>query len=305
MGCAGGLDGSFTFAYKEEKTPENSAAYKISLTGLKGGHSGMDIVLGRGNANKIIFRFLKEIERLDARLASIVGGSVRNAIPREAFVTITIPESKVNELVKCVENFEKTVKAELERTEPDMKLRAEKTELPVVVMDLGTQGRLIDAVYACPNGVMRMSDTMPGLVETSTNLAIIKNEEGKIMISCLMRSSVDTAKDDLAQMTEAVFTLAGAECKFTGGYPGWKPNPDSAILTKMKDVYRQLYGRVPEVKAIRAGLECGLLGGTYPDWDMISCGPTIRYPHSPDEKVNVATVGKWWKFLTEALANID
>ena len=236
VGCAGGLDGSFTFAYKEEKTPENSAAYKISLTGLKGGHSGMDIVLGRGNANKIIFRFLKEIERLDARLASIVGGSVRNAIPREAFVTITIPESKVNELVKCVENFEKTVKAELERTEPDMKLRAEKTELPVVVMDLGTQGRLIDAVYACPNGVMRMSDTMPGLVETSTNLAIIKNEEGKIMISCLMRSSVDTAKDDLAQMTEAVFTLAGAECKFTGGYPGWKPNPDSAILTKMKDV---------------------------------------------------------------------
>ncbi|MDR2563667.1 MAG: aminoacyl-histidine dipeptidase [Prevotellaceae bacterium] len=305
VGCAGGLDGNFTFNYKEEKTPENSVACKISLTGLKGGHSGMDIALGRGNANKLIIRLLKEVEPLNIRLASIAGGNVRNAIPREAFVTITIPETKINRLAEYIEEFEKTIKSELQRTEPDLNISMEKTELPVAVMDSDTQSRLIDAIYACPNGVIRMSDTMHGLVETSTNLAIVKNENGKVLISCLLRSSVDSAKEDLAQMMQAVFTLAGAECKFTGGYPGWKPNPDSAILTKMKEVYQKLYGKIPEVKAIHAGLECGLLGGTYPEWDMISCGPTIRYPHSPDEKVKIETVGKWWKFLTEALALLD
>ena len=304
VGCAGGLDGYFTFTYKEEKVPANSIAYEISLTGLKGGHSGMDIVLGRGNANKIVFRLLKGIEHLDARLATIVGGSVRNAIPREAFATISIPASKANELEIYIADFEKTVQAELERTEPDLKISAKRTELPSIVMDVETQNRLVNAIYACPNGVMRMSDTMPGLVETSTNLAIVKNENRQATISCLMRSSVDTAKDDLAQMMGAVFTLAGAECKFTGGYPGWKPNPDSVILKDMIEVYKKMYGKTPEVKAIHAGLECGLLGGTYPEWDMISCGPTIRYPHSPDEKVNIATVGKWWKFLAETLANI-
>ena len=305
VGCAGGLDGGFTFAYKEEPTPAGSAAFKISLTGLKGGHSGMDIALGRGNANKLIIRLLKSVEPLGVRLAGIAGGNVRNAIPREAFVTVTLPESNAGQLATRIAEFEQTVKAELERTEPDLKITIETTGLPATLIDLGTQSRMTDAIYACPNGVIRMSDAMHGLVETSTNLAIVKSEAGAIHISCLMRSSVDSAKEDLAQMMGSVFTLAGAECRFTGGYPGWKPNPDSAILTKMKTVYRQLYGKVPEVKAIHAGLECGLLGGTYPDWDMISCGPTIRYPHSPDEKVNIATVGKWWKFLTEALANID
>jgi dipeptidase D len=305
VGCAGGLDGTFTFKYSEENVPAGSASYKISVTGLKGGHSGMDIILGRGNANKVMFRLLKEVENLDVRLAEIAGGSVRNAIPREAFATITLPAAKADEFVSFVSEFEKTVKAELSRTEPDMKICVEKTNLPAKLMDVETQGNLTKAIYACPNGVIRMSDAMPGLVETSTNLAIVKSLDGKVTVSCLMRSSVDTAKQDLANMMEAVFTLAKAESKFTGGYPGWKPNPDSAILKKMENIYQKMYGKIPEVKAIHAGLECGLLGGTYPEWDMISCGPTIRYPHSPDEKVNIATVDKWWKFLIEALANID
>ena len=173
--------------------------------------------------------------------------------------------------------------------------------MPAAVVDEATQRALILAVYACPNGVVRMSDTVPGLVETSTNLAIVKLHDGVAQVACLLRSSVDSAKDDLAGAMRAAFTLAGASVAFTGGYPGWKPNPDSAILQTMKSVYQQLYGKIPAVKAIHAGLECGLLGGVYPHWDMISCGPTIRSPHSPDERLKIDTVEKWWNFLVATL----
>ncbi|MPM44196.1 Cytosol non-specific dipeptidase [bioreactor metagenome] len=195
------------------------------------------------------------------------------------------------------------IKSELSAHEPDLKIVLEKCDTPATLIDSKTAINMVMAVYACPNGVERMSDAMPGLVETSNNLAIVKSQNGTIEVKCLMRSSVDSAKDILAAAISSTFELAGAEVSLTGGYPGWKPNMDSDILKTMQKVYKDLYGREPEVKAIHAGLECGILGGTYSNWDMISCGPTIRSPHSPDERVNIETVEKWWNYVVEVLKN--
>lgn len=305
VGCAGGLDGTYSFNYKDEAVPANMEAYKISVTGLNGGHSGMDIVLGRGNANKIIVRILTELQKnIEIRLAEIEGGSLRNAIPREAFATIVAPKGSSEEIKQTVIGLFDIISAELSETEPDMKMKVEPANMPTNVIDKNTADNFIKAVYACPNGVIRMSDAMPGLVETSSNLAIIKSQNGKMTINCLMRSSVDSAKDDLANMMKAVFDMAGAEVEFDGGYPGWKPNPNSPILKTMLGVFEKMTGKTPEIKAIHAGLECGLLGNIYPKWDMISFGPTIRYPHSPAEKVNVETVQLFWEYLVETLKNI-
>lgn len=302
VGCAGGLDGSFTYSFKEEAVPAGHEAYKLSVTGLKGGHSGMDIILYRGNANKIMCRFLKDVAKdLGVRLASIDGGSLRNAIPREAFATITVAKDKADALKKAMEAYYEVVAAEYSIADPDLKMALEATGAPKNIMDEKTVVALLDGVQACPNNVYRMSDAMPGLVETSNNLAIVKSENGKVSVKCLMRSSVDTAKADLASAMESVFRMAGAECEFTGGYNGWKPNMESAILKTMKESYKELYGKEPEVKAIHAGLECGILSEPYPSWDMISIGPTIRSPHSPDERVKIDTVGKFWNFLMAVL----
>lgn len=302
VGCAGGLDATATFTYKNEKTPAGLAGYKLSVTGLKGGHSGMDIVLGRGNANKTIVRLLLPlIEEFGARVASIEGGSLRNAIPREAFAHLAIAASNEKGAKDLVARHLAEIKSELSAHEPDLNIVLERADLPAEVIDAGTALKAVLAVYGSPNGVERMSDAMPGLVETSNNLAIVKSENGKIQVKCLMRSSVDSAKDILAQSLGSVFKLAGAEVEFTGGYPGWKPNMNSDILSTMKEVYKDLYGREPEVKAIHAGLECGILGGIYSNWDMISCGPTIRSPHSPDERVNIETVEKWWNYVIKVL----
>ena len=305
VGCAGGEDANISFIYSDDKVPADVKAFKFSITGLKGGHSGLDIILGRGNANILTFRYFKQgYEKFGLRLASIDGGSLRNAIPREAFSVITIPESNVAKFLKSVKEFESVVKAELSLTEPYLKISVEETSLPSSLIDEKTQVNLTKAVIACPNGVIRMSDSMKGLTETSTNLAIIKSGYGKIQVSCLMRSSVDSAKKFLGDTIEAVFTLAGANVIFEGAYPGWKPNMESPILKVMQNVYQNKYGNIPEIKAIHAGLECGLLGGVYPNWDMISFGPTIRFPHSPDEKVNIDSVGKFWDFLVETLKNV-
>ncbi|MDR3246565.1 MAG: aminoacyl-histidine dipeptidase [Prevotellaceae bacterium] len=312
VGCAGGMDATFKFKYLEQQAPAGAETYKISVTGInpdkivvgmKGGHSGIDINLGRGNANKVIFRILKHLQN-DIYLSAIDGGSARNAIPRESFATVVVPADKINLLATTVSDIEKIVRAELQYTEPDLKINLEKTEPAATIIEKDVQLKLINAVYACPNGVIRMSDTVPGLVETSTNLAIVKSGNGEITVSCLIRSSLESAKEDLAQMEESVFSLAGAKCEFTGSYPGWNPNPDSLVLSKMKKIYKDLYGEESEVKAIHAGLECGLLGGIYSNLDMISCGPTIRHPHSPDEKVNIKSVEKWWNFLVSTLENI-
>ena len=305
IGCAGGTNGNFCFKYSQEPVPAGSISMKINVTGLKGGHSGVDIHLGRGNANKIMTRILWHgTTKFGTRLASIDGGSLRNAIPREAFAVITLPANKKSEFLDFLKQLTAIVKKELSAVEPDIKVETSDSEMPDSVIEGKVQIHLLDALYGCPNGVMRMSNEMKGLVETSTNLAIVKSGNGEIRIQCLLRSSVDSAKDDLENMMGSVFKLAGAECVFDGKYPGWKPNPDSAILKTMLDIYNKKFGKVPEIRAIHAGLECGILGGTYPSWDMISFGPTIRYPHSPDEKVNIATVQKFWDFLVETLKNI-
>jgi len=305
VGCAGGEDANITFTYEEEEVPAGLKAFKFNVTGLKGGHSGMDIILGRGNANIISFRYFKHaFDKYDMRLASIEGGSLRNAIPREAFAVVTVPVDKAAEFVKSVAQYEGTIKGELSGVEPDFKIGVEETEMPEFHIDINTQLNLTDAIVACPNGVIRMSDSMEGLTETSTNLAIVKSGEGKVLVSCLMRSSVDSAKEFLASRMESLFSLAGADVSFDGAYPGWKPNMESPILKVMQNVYNDKFGKIPEIKAIHAGLECGLLGGVYPNWDMISFGPTIRFPHSPDEKINIETVQKFWDFLVETLKNI-
>jgi len=305
IGCAGGTNANITFRYSEVPVPAGVTAFKLSATGLKGGHSGVDIHLGRGNSNKVLNRLLwHSAKEHGLRLASIDGGSLRNAIPRESFAIITIPLEMKDEFLKCFAGYEVTIRKELSAVEPDMKLEALPVDLPPFLIDEKTQNNLFSAIYGCPNGVIRMSNEMAGLVETSTNLAIVKSENGEIKVKCLLRSSVDSAKQDLEQMIQSVFELANAEVVFDGQYPGWKPNPASPILKAMQDIYKNKYGNIPEIKAIHAGLECGLLGGVYPNWDMISFGPTIRFPHSPDEKVNIATVQKFWDFLVETLKHI-
>ena len=307
VGCAGGEDASVRFNYTEVPVPAESIGFKLNVTGLKGGHSGVDIHLGRGNSNKIFFRILKEAYKVcGMRLSSINGGSLRNAIPRETFGIVIVPYATADKLVGLVAGLTNVIKRELSVTEPTLKIELSKTEMPVSLIDEKTQINLTHAIVACPNGVMRMSDTMSGLVETSTNLAIVKSdsETKTINISCLMRSSVDSSRAQLGSRMDSVFTLAGAEVKLAGGYPGWKPNLESPILKLMLKIYENKFGRIPEIRAIHAGLECGILGGTYPNWDMISLGPTIRFPHSPDEKVNIESVSKFWDFLVETLKNI-
>ena len=307
VGCAGGEDVTAEFSYKKKELPKNYIGGRLSVTGLKGGHSGMDIILQRANANKVFFRILNIAhEKTGARLISIDGGSLRNAIPREAFGVIALKKKKWDKLMKLVKELEKVIRKEFELTEPNLKITLEPERVIAKMIDKRTQLRLTKAVIACPNGLIRMSDSMPGLVETSSNMAVVKADPKNktIRISFLMRSSVDSAKVDLGKRISALFTLAGAKVKFSGSYPGWKPNMESPILNTMLSVYETKYGKVPEVKAIHAGLECGILGGTYPKWDMISFGPTIRFPHSPDEKVNIASVAKFWDFLVETLANI-
>ncbi len=307
VGCAGGEDAIVQFKFTEVPVPAESISFRLNVTGLKGGHSGLDIPLGRGNANKIFFRLLKETYKTcGVRLASINGGNLRNAIPREAFGVITVPYEKADKLVGQIAGLTTIIKRELSATEPTLKIELSKIEMPASLIDENTQINLTHAIVACPNGVIRMSDSMPGLVETSTNLAIVKSDNATkiIEVSCLMRSSVDTARAELGSRMDSVFTLAGAKVTLKGGYPGWKPNMDSPILKTMQQVYNSKFGRIPEIKAIHAGLECGILGGTYPSWDMISFGPTIRFPHSPDEKVNIESVGKFWDFLVETLKSI-
>jgi len=305
VGCAGGIDVNIRKDYAEENTPHGMAAYKIVAKGLKGGHSGVDIALGRANSNKIMFRFLMQAEAdFGIRLSEAAGGDLRNAIPRESYSIVLLPEIKTDEFELYVSDYEKMYRAEFSETEPDLSFTCKKVDLPARVMNQGEQYRIIRALFACPNGVQRMSQAMKGLVETSNNLAIVRCSGGKFETNNLTRSSVDSSKEATAWKIAAVFHLIEADVTMTGSYPGWKPNMKSPILQTMSNIYSNMYGRVPEIKAIHAGLECGLLGGVYPNFDMISFGPTIRFPHSPDEKVNIESVGKFWNFLVETLKNI-
>jgi dipeptidase D len=305
IGCAGGMDGNIEFDYASEKVPSGYDPYMIRISGLKGGHSGIDINLGRGNSNIVLFRLLWKAEQTTGlRLCESEGGNMRNAIPREAHAIVIIPVKEEKAFLELAAEYAATVKKELSATEPDLRVEWVKTDKPNRVMQADLQKRLIASIYSCPNGTIRMTDGIPGLVETSTNLAIVKTNGNKISVSCLLRSSVNSAKENLADTIKALFEMAGANVNFSGSYPGWKPNMNSPIMKTMDKVYKSKYGKDLEIKAIHAGLECGIIGGVYPNLDMVSFGPTIRHPHSPDEKVNIASVQKFWDFLLETLKNI-
>ncbi len=305
IGCAGGMDANIEFRYEAEGIPAGYIPYQIKIKGLKGGHSGLEINLGRGNSNQVLARILRKAEELTGlRLCEIEGGNMRNAIPREANAVVLVPENKKNEFAELVNKYYRLISKELAGTEPDLKIDITETAKPARVMKQDLQKRFLTAVFCCPNGVIRMTDGIPGLVETSTNLSIVKSGGEKLTVNCLLRSSVDSAKENLADRMKALFELAGAKAQFAGSYPGWKPNMSSSIMKVMDEVYQKMYGKKMEIKAVHAGLECGIIGGVYPNLDMISFGPTIRHPHSPDEKVHVESVKKFWDFLVKTMENV-
>ena len=305
VGCAGGMDANISYKYKETSIPEGDVALKVSLTGLKGGHSGVDIHLQRANANKLIFRFLKSaVAEKEARLSTIDGGSLRNAIPREAFAIITVPSEGVDDIIALAKEFETLFIEEYKGVEVNITLNVEKVKLPSGLLPEEVQDDLINGVTACFNGVFRVLPELTTVVETSNNLAIIKSDGTSVELKSLMRSSVESRKEELASIIKSTFELAGAKVEFSGSYPGWKPNLDSPLLKNMTKVYEDKYAKTPKIMIIHAGLECGILGRNYPNMDMISFGPTIRFPHSPDEKVNIATVQMFWDYLVDALKNI-
>ncbi len=305
VGCAGGIDVSATKSYTEEDVPAGYNAYLIHVQGLKGGHSGIDIPLGRANANKVLFRFMMQAEAdLKVRLSEASGGDLRNAIPRESIATVIVPSESAGALETMVSDYQDIYQNEFAETDPGLTFTCEKTALPSKVVPVEDQAKFIRGIFACPNGVQRMSQSMIGLVETSNNLAIASVKDGEFVALNLTRSSVDSAKEATAWKIAAVFHLMGAKVEQSGEYPGWKPNMDSPILKTCQDIYNKNFGKIPEIKGIHAGLECGLLGGVYPHLDMISFGPTIRFPHSPDEKVKIDTVKKFWDFLVFILADI-
>lgn len=305
IGCAGGLDVTATRDYNEEDVPENSAGYLITVNGLNGGHSGMDIDKGLGNANKIMNRLLFDgFENFGLQISEINGGSLRNAIPRESFAKIIISDIFDEAFVFDMQEVINDIKTEFKTTEPNLKITIEKTDLPAKVMDLGVQEGLTRALYAAHNGVYRMSADMEDLVETSNNIARVIVKDGSLHVGCLTRSSVETSKFDLANALRSAFELIGCEVTFSGSYPGWTPNVSSPILEVMKGIYEKQNGTQPNVVACHAGLECGILGTNYPDMDMISFGPTIKGAHSPDERASIKSAQKYWKFVLEILQNI-
>lgn len=305
IGCAGGVDITATREYNEEDVPENSVGYTITVKGLNGGHSGMDINKGLGNANKIMNRlFFDAFENFGLQIAEINGGSLRNAIPRESFAKVIISEIFDEAFQFDIQQLINDIKTEFKTVEPNLEILVEKSELPGKVMELGVQEGFVRALYAAHNGVYRMSADMEDLVETSNNIAKVTVKEGKIHVGCLTRSSVETSKFDLANTLRSAFELIGCEVTLSGSYPGWTPNVDSPILEVLTDIYEKQNGEKPDVVACHAGLECGLLGTHYPDMDMISFGPTIKGAHSPDERASISSAQKYWKFVLEILKNI-
>ncbi|MCX8009627.1 MAG: aminoacyl-histidine dipeptidase [Ignavibacteria bacterium] len=305
IGCSGGKTTFAKFNFNLENIPKDSIAYEVKVAGLKGGHSGLEIHTGRGNAIKILNRFLwNSLKKFDIQLSKIEGGNKHNAIPREAFAIVVIPKSSENYFLAYVDGYNSIVKTELMTNEPDLKVSAEKIELPQNVFDRLTTFKLLNALYAVPHGVITMSPDIPGLVETSTNLATISTSGSTVDIVTSQRSSVATEITDIVDMVSSVFHLADAVLTYGDGYPGWKPNVNSEILKVVKETYKKLYGKEPEVKAIHAGLECGIISEKYPNMDMISFGPTMFGVHSPDEKLFIPSVPKFYELLVNVLKNI-
>ncbi len=302
IGCAGGQDTLAWLPYDNEPVADNEKAFKIMVSGLLGGHSGDEINKGRGNANKILNRFLWENkEAFQLKLHTFDGGNLRNAIAREAYAIVVLPANKALDLEKKLKDYKQICRDEFAVTEPHLEITIESTPLPETVIDDDSFFALANAIYACPHGVLTMSPTLENFVETSTNLASVKFQENEIQITTSQRSSVESEKHDATNMVASVFKLAGARIKTSEGYPGWKPNPSSPIVDLAAKSYKKLFNQEPEVLAIHAGLECGLVGHTYPEMDMISFGPTIKGAHSPDERLHIESTVKFWDLLIELL----
>lgn len=306
IGCAGGKITTVTFTYERDAVPSNYFWFKVQVKGLNGGHSGSEIHKGLGNANKILNRYLWALSRkYNLALAEIDGGNLHNAIAREAYAIAGVPYGDKENVIVELNVLAPQIEAELKAVDSGLKITVESTDTPAFIIDKKTTGNLINGIYACPHGVLGMSHEIPGLVETSTNLASVKMKEGNtIVITTSQRSSTNSLKDDAGNIVNSVFTLADAEVVHSAGYPGWRPNPDSKILAVAKKSYKDLFGKEAEIMAIHAGLECGLFLEKYPHLDMISCGPTIRNAHSPEEQIQISTVEKWWDFLLDILKNI-
>jgi dipeptidase D len=303
IGCAGGVDLTATLEYKEEPAASGVTARKLTLKGLRGGHSGLEINEGRGNANKLLARIVHDILiEFDAQLASFEGGNMRNAIPREAAAVLVFEATDTEGLDEYIREYEAQIRSEYEPIEEGITLSLETVTTPKTVVPVEIQDNMIDALMACQNGVMRMIPTVPDTVETSSNLAIVVIGSGKAEVRILARSSCDTMKEFLADSLTACFSMAGMKVELSGGYSGWQPNVHSPILAAMKKSYAEQFGTEPLVKVIHAGLECGIIGAVYPQMDMISFGPTLRSPHSPDERAYIPTVQKFYDFLVATLA---
>lgn len=302
IGCAGGKSTTITFEYTVDAVLPGASAYKIAVTGLKGGHSGDEINKGLGNAVKILNRLLwTSAGKTGLRIHDIKAGNLHNAIAREGFATVVIATENEGILESFVKEYNETVREEFKTVDPGLIVNCQKTEIPAWVIDQRTQFNLLTSLYACAHGVIAMSPDIPGLVETSTNLASVKFKDKVILITTSQRSSIESSKNDVANMVASAFILAGAKVEHGEGYPGWKPDLNSEILKTTKKTYERLFNKEPMVLAIHAGLECGLIGEKYPGIDMISFGPTLRGVHSPDEKINIKSVDLFWKLLIEVL----
>jgi len=304
VGCSGGKDTLGTWKADYENAPAGSVGMLLSVKGLKGGHSGLEIDKGRGNAIKIITRVLISCTGAGARIASINGGNKRNAIPRECEAVLFVPKNKTNVVTEAVNGWNTIIRAELATVEKDLAITIAPNGLKKgKVIKKAVQQKVLQTITALPHGVTKMSADIPGLVETSTNVAVITTTKKAVVLATSQRSSVASEIDDIAQTVAAIFRLGGADVEASDGYPGWKPNLNSEILRVARQTYKSLYGKDPDVKAIHAGLECGIIGEKYPGMDMISFGPTLEGVHSPEEKIYIDTVEKYWNFLLAILKN--
>jgi dipeptidase D len=305
MGCAGGVDAEISLPLQWQATATDHPAFTLSIAGLKGGHSGVNIHLGRGNANKLLARFLAgHAAELGLALSDFTGGSLRNAIPREAQCSFTIPANLVDLLQQRITQFQGILQAELVKTEHALTLSLKPCKAPAQTMQAAMQKTLINLLNGCPNGVIRMSDDIIGVTESSLNVGVIRTLEKTISIICMVRSLIDTGRENIESTLQSLSDLAGATVVFSGCYPGWKPDTSSPVMTIVNDTYVSIYHKKPEIMVIHAGLECGLFKQHYPNLDMVSIGPTIRYPHGPDEMVNIKTVGQYWTLLLAVLERI-
>ena len=306
IGCAGGIDTLATFAISLEPAPKNYEFYRFDVSDLVGGHSGDDINKGRANSNKITARLLLEAQQaFDGRMSYFDGGNLRNAIPREAYAVVGVPSKLKDKFEARVAQFNEEIREEFHFTEPDMRLALSSMPGVEEVLSLDSQRKLLGALVGVPNGVLAMSSAIPGLVETSTNLASVKfTDKKKVVVTTSQRSSVESAKHYAKNAVESVFALAGADVIHSDGYPGWAPNPDSKLLKVSVECYERLFGVEPKVKAVHAGLECGLFLEKYPHLEMVSFGPTLRGVHSPDERLEIATVDKFWRHLKEIVKSM-